>query len=129
MLTCASLWVPIQASELAASIRQYRRRWGIEVFFVDHARLIDSPGKEERLRVGLTARTLDSLSKSEDVAIFLLTHLSRPTDINERPTMIKLKESGDLEAFADVVLLPYFPVDTDGHFVPKGARNHYWQEP
>jgi len=49
------------------------------------------------------------------VPIVVLSQLSRPADINEPPTMTKLKESGDIEANAHVVLLLYQPIDKRTH--------------
>ena len=48
-----------------------------------------------------------------------LSQLRRPTNLNDKPTMVDLKESGDLEAHAHVVLLLYQPVGTDSPFGSK----------
>jgi hypothetical protein len=40
----------------------------------------------------------------------------RPENINDRPSMIDLKESGDIEAHAHTVLLLYQPQDNKGEF-------------
>jgi replicative DNA helicase len=38
--------------------------------------------------------------------------------INAKPSMLDLKESGDIEAHSHVVLLPYLPVGEDGRPIP-----------
>jgi replicative DNA helicase len=49
----------------------------------------------------------------------LLSQLRRPDGgINAKPSMLDLKESGDIEAHSHVVLLPYLPVGEDGRPVP-----------
>jgi replicative DNA helicase len=42
------------------------------------------------------------LAKSEDVSLLALSQLARPRDgdINSRPSLLQLKESGDIEASA-----------------------------
>jgi replicative DNA helicase len=39
--------------------------------------------------------------------------------MNARPSMLDLKESGDIEAHSHVVLLPYLPVGDDGRPNPE----------
>lgn len=50
----------------------------------------------------------------------LLSQLRRREGgINARPSMLDLKESGDIEAHSHVVLLPYMPVSDDGRTIPE----------
>jgi replicative DNA helicase len=77
--------------------------------------LIRAPGKEIRERVGAATDALRQLAKKERVAVLLLSQLSRPKDgnLNSRPTMLQLKESGDIECHSHVVLLLYCPSEND----------------
>ncbi len=87
----------------------------MKLIVVDYLRLVDAPGRELRDRVGYVANALRQLAKSERVGVVLLSQLRRPEGgINARPTMLDLKESGDIEAHSHVVLLPYLPVTNDG---------------
>ena len=89
-------------------------RHGTRVVVVDYLQLLD--GEEEmRHRMGIAAKKLKQFAKTYDCCVVALSQLARRGDINARPTMQDLKESGDLEAAGDVVLLNYMPVD-DGHF-------------
>jgi len=82
--------------------------------------LVDAPGRELRDRVGYVANALRQLAKSERVGVVLLSQLRRPEGgINARPSMLELKESGDIEAHSHVVLLPYLPVGDDGRPIPE----------
>jgi replicative DNA helicase len=47
---------------------------------------------------------------AERVALVVLSQLHRPGDINKRPTMLQLRESGDIKANAHTVLLLFQPV-------------------
>jgi replicative DNA helicase len=109
----------LKIQELLASARLYIRRHGVKLIVVDYLRLVDAPGRELRDRVGYVANALRQLAKSERIGVVLLSQLRRPEGgINARPTMLDLKESGDIEAHSHVVLLPYLPVADDGRPVP-----------
>jgi replicative DNA helicase len=99
--------------ELAARARLYIRRFGCRLIVVDYLRLVTAPGKELRERVANVADALRQLAKRERVGVVALSQLSRPKDrdINGKPTMLDLKESGDIEAHANVVLLLYMPIE------------------
>jgi replicative DNA helicase len=110
----------LKIQELLASARLYIRRHGVKLIVVDYLRLVDAPGRDLRERVGLIADSLRTLAKTERVGVVLLSQLKRPEGgINCRPTMLDLKESGDIEAHSHVVLLPYLPVADDGKPVPE----------
>jgi replicative DNA helicase len=99
--------------ELRARVKLYKKKFGIRLAVVDYLRLLMASGKDTRERVSNIALGLAQLAKDEDICILALSQLSRPEDINHVPDMTDLKESGDLEASAHVVLLLYRPVDKD----------------
>ena len=106
--------------ELLASARLFIRRHGVKLIVVDYLRLVDAPGRDLRERVGNVADALRQLAKTERIGVVLLSQLRRPEGgINARPTMLDLKESGDIEAHSHVVLLPYLPVADDGKPIPE----------
>jgi replicative DNA helicase len=110
----------LKIQELLASARLYIRRQDVKLIVVDYLRLVDAPGRELRDRVGYVANALRQLAKSERVGVVLLSQLRRPEGgINARPSMLDLKESGDIEAHSHVVLLPYLPVGDDGRPIPE----------
>ena len=110
----------LKVHELIASARLYVRRHGVKLIAVDYLRLVEAPGRDLRERVGFVADSLRQLAKTERIAVVLLSQLRRPDDgINSRPSMLDLKESGDIEAHSHVVLLPYLPVADDGKPIPE----------
>ncbi len=110
----------LKIQELLASARLYIRRHGVKLIVVDYLRLVDAPGRDLRERVGHIADALRQLAKTERVAVVLLSQLKRPEGgINARPSMLDLKESGDIEAHSHVVLLPYLPVAENGMPIPE----------
>lgn len=107
----------LRVSELTAKARLHCRRHQTKLVVVDYLQLVAGVGKDLRERVGSIAGSLRELAKTERVAVLLLSQLRRPDGgINERPTMVYLKESGDIEAHAHTVLLLYMPVSQDGSF-------------
>jgi replicative DNA helicase len=110
----------LRIQELLASARLYIRRHGVKLIVVDYLRLVEGRGRELRDQVGYVANALRQLAKSECVGVVLLSQLRRPEGgINARPSMLDLKESGDIEAHSHVVLLPYLPVGEDGKPNPE----------
>jgi replicative DNA helicase len=110
----------LKIQELLATARLYVRRHGVQLITVDYLRLVDAPGRELRDRVGNVANALRQLAKSERIGVVLLSQLRRPDGgINAKPSMLELKESGDIEAHSHVVLLPYLPVGEDGRPIPE----------
>jgi replicative DNA helicase len=110
----------LKVQELLASARLYIRRHGVKLILVDYLRLVDAPGRDVRERVGQVADSLRQLAKTERVGVVLLSQLRRlEGGINAKPSMLDLKESGDIEAHSHVVLLPYVPIAEDGKPVPE----------
>lgn len=106
--------------ELRAKVKLYKKKFAIRLVVVDYLRLLTATGKDTRERVTNIALGLAQLAKDEDICILALSQLSRADDINHVPDMTDLKESGDLEASAHVVLLLYRPVE-NGSFNGEDA--------
>lgn len=87
---------------------------GIKVMFVDYLQLITSikPSNDIRIVVGRMAETLRNYAKQYEICIVLLSQLRRFDQArikNPTPTMDDLKESGEIENHADVVILLHRP--------------------
>jgi replicative DNA helicase len=85
-----------------------------KLIVVDYLQLVRADARDVRERVGKVADALRQLAKTERVPIVLLSQLRRPQNVNDAPTIIDLKESGDIEAHAHVVLLLHVPTAADG---------------
>jgi replicative DNA helicase len=107
---------PLTLRDLRARARLYKKRFGIRMIVVDYLRLLDAPGREVREQVTNIALGLAQLAKTEQLCVLALSQLSRGGDLNRVPDMQDLKESGDLEANAHVVLLLYRPLNDAGEF-------------
>lgn len=94
--------------ELRARVRRFASRHGLGIVFVDYLQLLSSHGKVENrnLEVGAMARGLKALAKDLRVPMVLLSQLSRDSaKANRRPSKHDLRDSGELEQHADVVIL------------------------
>lgn len=109
----------LDVDELIARARVEIRCKGIKLVIIDCLQMIRvrTEVKNERERLGLISAALRQFAKAERIPVVLLSHLSRPRDGNENevPTMFRLKESGNIERDASVVLLLYRPLK-DGDF-------------
>lgn len=102
-------------SEICARARLMKRRYGVRLVGLDYMQLISGRG-EMRLRMIKAGRALRSLAKSQGLAVIALSQLARPDDknMNKRPEVWQLKESGSLEADANTIILIFRPVDENG---------------
>jgi replicative DNA helicase len=108
----------------AASLTQIKtiaKNWvqkhSIEAIYIDHLQLITLEGtniKDKALsqrthQIGFMCNQLKALAKELDLPIILLSQMSRASDgrSDKRPLLSDLRESGDIEASADVVMFPY----------------------
>lgn len=107
----------LEATEIASRARLAIERFGSRLVIVDYLQLVKMVGaRERREAVGEATNVFRQLAKDTHVPVLLLSQLKRPGSINDKPTMIDLKESGDIEAHAHVVLLMFFPVAEDRRF-------------
>ena len=100
-------------SEIIARAKLFIARNKAKLIIVDYLQLVRATMTDIRERVGHVADRLRILAKSEQVPVVLLSQLRRPERLNDEPTLIDLKESGDIEAHAHIVLLIHSPVGPD----------------
>ena len=94
---------------ITASMRYLRRTKGVEVFVVDYLQLVSArvPGNKEQ-QTAYVARSLKNAAKELDATVIALSQLSRNRD-NPQPTLPRLRDSGQIEEAADLVMLVYRP--------------------
>ncbi len=106
------LWID-DTTRTLAGIRRLVRSQDYRLVIVDYLQLVRSPEhKDRRLEVSAISAGLKELAmraRCSVIALSSLTRLQTERGKPERPTMDKLKESGDVEADSDVVLLLHWP--------------------
>jgi|GEM_PF-5763643 len=103
------------AATLAPLIRYHARHHGVKFVVMDYVQLIDVPrGMERRVAIGEVTRSLKLTANETKATIIAIAQLSRDTDKGDKPTLSSLKESGDIEQDADVVLALWCKENRDG---------------
>ncbi len=93
---------------LAALIETLALEHTIAAIFVDHLQLMKSRKNfsNRHLEISYISNNLKSIAKDLDIPMIALCQLRRDVDTrqNKRPQLSDMKESGDLEQDADVVI-------------------------
>lgn len=102
----------ITLNDLMMKSRKLKREHdNLAAIFVDYIGLITSTKRHENrhLEIGEISRSLKELARELNIAVVALSQLSRGVEAreNKRPTLSDLRESGNIEQDADVVLLMY----------------------
>ena len=97
---------------IVSSIRFMVLKFNVEVVFIDYLGLMSSKAKydgKEQL-IGDMAKKLKNLAKELDICVVLLSQLNRVSGNGSNyPKMSRLRDSGQIEQHADVVIFPYRP--------------------
>ena len=100
-------------SYLVHRIKNYAKHNNAKLIMVDYLQLVSTrlkSGSREQ-EVSKVARTLKNLAKELNITIIALSQLNRGVGMrnNSKPTLSDLRESGEIEQAADVVMLIYRP--------------------
>ncbi|AXC12746.1 Replicative DNA helicase (DnaB) [Acidisarcina polymorpha] len=99
--------------QITATARLWIRKAGVKIVFVDFIQIVSETGRDARDVMNKVSAALRSLSKSAGIPVVAASQLSRANsrNLNERPTLFHLKETGNLEQDAHNVFLLHRPVD------------------
>ncbi len=122
----------VDIGEVCRAAMRMKHRDHIEVLFVDYLQLISGEGNNRAEEIGQITRRLKGLAKQLHIPIVLGSQLSRKVDDrkNHRPIMSDLRESGQIEQDADMVIFLYRRAmyedceDTTMEFLVEKARNN-----
>lgn len=102
---------PMGLEDLCSKTRRLHHGTGIDFVVVDYLQLIVNKSKTENMNdaVGKISRAMKLLAKELDIPIILLSQLSRSVEnrTNKRPILSDLRESGNIEQDADIVIFIY----------------------
>ncbi|MBM3449411.1 MAG: replicative DNA helicase [Armatimonadetes bacterium] len=97
--------------ELRAKARKLKAEHGLSLIIIDYVQLIQSYKRNENRTQELSeiARGIKSLAKELHVPIIAISQLSRAVEARESkiPMLSHLRESGELEQIADLVMMLY----------------------
>jgi replicative DNA helicase len=114
----------LTVAEIRAKARKFKtENPNLGLIVIDYLQLIKPPNNANRswtLIVGEMVRELRDLAGELDVPIILLSQLNRGVESreNKRPMMSDLRDSGNIEEFADVIMFLY----RDDYYYPDTAK-------
>jgi replicative DNA helicase len=99
----------ISLAGIRLACRQLKRRQGLGLVVVDYMQLVDLPSGRETRQVGVgeLARGLKKLAAELRCPVVALSQLNRGPEhrVDKRPSMADLRESGDIENSANIIVL------------------------
>ena len=92
---------------IGANARRMVRRFGVRALFVDYVQMVtpENPKAQRYEQVGEISRRLKGIAKELNIPVIAMAQLGRGADEVREPKLSDLRESGNLEADADVVIM------------------------
>lgn len=125
----------ISIGQIKSKAQKLKKKYDIGYIIVDYLQLIKPPDRykgNKTQEIGYISRQMKILAKELDVPIICLSQLSRAVESRgglKKPQMSDLRESGDIEQDADVILFLWrpeyyeFEQDEDGRFYEDGETH------
>jgi replicative DNA helicase len=113
------------AADIRAGVRRMRRRHGrAPLVVVDYLQLLSGGEKAERrqVKIGQDTRAFKRLARDEGTTVIGMAQLNRDA-ANHKPQISDLREAGDIEQDADVVILLHCPDENDGRMLASVAKH------
>ncbi len=93
---------------LTSAIRRYVQQYEVKVIFIDFLQIVPTNSDDLVREYGKITRMLKNLATSLGVTIVLVSQLNRKIEHeNRKPRLSDLRDSGNIEEHADVVLFTY----------------------
>jgi replicative DNA helicase len=103
----------LTTTELREKSKKLREEKGVEIIFVDYLQLLRTPYRfaTRQEEVAEISRNLKALAKELNIPVVALAQLSRQVEqrSDKRPRLVDLRESGQIEQNADLVLFIHRP--------------------
>ena len=99
----------LSVHQVMAKARQIKRKHGLKLLVVDALGLMDYDSNKAVSELGQITKTLKGFAKEMAIPVVLLCQLSRKVEDrpDKRPIMSDLRDSGNIEQDADVVIMLY----------------------
>lgn len=117
LLRKADLWIEdtpnLSIAKVRSMARRHKRKNGLELLIVDYLQLLtgaEDRGFQNRTQeIGTISRGLKGIAKELNIPVIALSQLSRSIESREdkRPMISDLRDSGEIEQDADIILFPF----------------------
>lgn len=99
----------LSLSEIRTKARQTKRKHGLDLIVVDYLQLMVGESEIRHEEIAAISRGLKKLAMDMQVPVIALSQLNRGLEsrADKRPLMADLRESGQIEQDADVILMLY----------------------
>lgn len=97
--------------KVRAELTRLKHEKGIKAAFVDYVQILSAPGKDRYTQVTAASTALRSIAVDLKIPVFVLAQLSREIEKRDKfmPTMKDLKESGQIEQDASIIVFAVWP--------------------
>jgi replicative DNA helicase len=101
-------------TQLRASVMRLIKKHGIKLVVIDYLQLMNAKGEgyNRDQEVGFLSRGLKALAKECNIPVIALSQLNRDAE-GQRPVLANLRESGNIEQDADLVIFIHRPEKFD----------------
>jgi hypothetical protein len=127
------LWLSDEAlslGEITTMVTTWQESVPLSLLVVDYLQLVRAPRdiRERRLQVEAVSQGLKTLAVQQKIPVLCMSSLARPTASSHtpepRPTLASLRESGELEHDADIVILLHrLPLQPDAECIIAKHRD------
>ncbi|HEX5464415.1 MAG TPA: DnaB-like helicase C-terminal domain-containing protein [Burkholderiales bacterium] len=111
------IWVDERAytlAEICSRITEWHRKHAVQLVVVDHLQLVSSRRDNRAQELGEVTRGLKLLAKRLNTPVLLLSQLNRASlKDNRKPQLQDLRDSGEIEQDADIVIALHGELDAD----------------
>jgi replicative DNA helicase len=99
----------LSVHEVMSKARQVKRRFGLRLLIIDALGLMDYDASRAVSELGQITKTFKAFAKELNIPVVLLCQLSRKCEERQdkRPVLSDLRDSGNIEQDADVVVMLY----------------------
>ncbi len=106
-----------------------KQKENVDIVYVDYLQLINSASEynNKNVEVGEVSRTAKVMARELDVAVVMLAQLSREVErrTNKKPVLSDLRDSGEIEQNADIVLFLF----REAYYSEIGQKTDAVEEP
>lgn len=117
----------LSISKLSARAKRMKESFGIKALVIDYlGQIRGDKAENKQVEIANISVQLKALAKNLSIPVICLVQLNRKTEVDNRaPIMSDLRDSGQIEADADEILLLHRPMDKPGALEIHIAKNRY----